>query len=45
MLEKNIMIKINDKIYDKKIGLPQLISLMVFKNVLNDDQLKKLVFD
>lgn len=45
MLERNIMIKIQDKIYDKKIGLPQLISLMVFKKVLNKQSLKKLVFD
>lgn len=45
ILKKNLMIKINGKIYDKKIGVPQLISLMCFNSALTTESLEKLLFD
>lgn len=45
MLEKNLMIKIQDKIYDKKIGFPQLISLIVFQQTLKKQSLHNILFD
>lgn len=35
ILRKNLMIEIDGKIYDKKIGLPQLLALTTFNEKLN----------
>ena len=44
ILRKNLMIKIDDKIYDTNIGIPQLLSQLTFDKNLNDTAIKKLMF-
>ena len=39
------MIKIDGKIYDKKIGVPQLLAIMGFNTTLTKESLEKLLFD